>query len=195
MTTWTGILVSIVATIGPLPASGDERVLTLQAAKTSVTFTVKATGHDVEGALSFAFGLIRFDSETGVASGQLTVDLRRSQTGNRLRDWEMHRSVLETERYPVAVFRPNRVQGMLSPSGASDLVLAGIVAFHGSEHALSVPIRVTLVGDNVTAEAVFDVPYVAWGLRDPSMLFLRVAPIVVVTVKAEASLRVEGGTR
>jgi hypothetical protein len=77
----------------------------------------------------------------------------------------------------------------------SDLVLAGIVAFHGSEHALSVPVRVRLAGDNVTAEAVFDVPYVAWGLRDPSMLLFRVAPVVAVTVKTEASLGVEGGTK
>jgi len=195
MTRWTGIFLSIAATMGPLAAAAQEQVLILQAAKTSVTFIVKATGHDVEGAVPFAFGQIRFDPETGAASGELTVDVRRSRTGNSLRDWEMHRSVLETERYPLAVFRPNRMQGTLSPSGTSDLVLAGIVIFHGSEHALNVPVRATLAGDNVTAEAVFDVPYVAWGLRNPSMLFLQVSPVVVVTVRTEASLRVEGAGR
>lgn len=195
MNRWTSIFVGIVATLGPLAASAEERVLTLQPTKTTVTFTVKATGHDIAGALPFAFGQIRFDSETGAASGELTIDVRRSQTGNSLRDWEMHKKVLETERYPVAVFRPSRVQGTLSPSGVSDLVLAGIVAFHGSEHALNVPVHATMAGDSVTAEAVFDVPYVAWGLPNPSMLFFRVAPVVAVTVKTEASLRVEGGAR
>lgn len=195
MIRWTGIFAGLLATIGPLAASAEERVLILQPAKTSVTFIVKATGHDIEGAFPFAFGQIRFDTETGVASGELTIDVRRSQTGNSLRDWEMHRKVLETERYPVAVFRPNRVQGTLSSSGVSDLVLAGIVAFHGSEHVLNVPIRATLAGEIVMAEAVFDVPYVAWGLRNPSVLFLRVAPVVAVTVKTEASLRVAGGSR
>lgn len=195
MTRWTGIFLSIAATVGPLGATAQEHVLILQAAKTSVTFTVKATGHDVEGALPFAFGHIRFDPETGVASGELTVDVRRSRTGNSLRDWEMHRSVLESERYPVAVFRPKRVQGTLAPSGTSDLVLAGIVIFHGSEHALNVPVRATISGDSVTAEAAFDVPYVAWGLRNPSMLFLQVSPVVAVTVRTEASLRVDGAGR
>jgi len=47
----------------------------------------------------------------------------------------------------------------------------------------------------VTAEAVFDVPYVAWGLRNPSMLFLQVSPVVAVTVRTEGSLRVEGAGR
>ena len=44
----------------------------------------------------------------------------------------------------------------------------------------------------MTAEAVFDVSYVAWGLRNPSVLFLQVSPVVAVTVRTEASLRVEG---
>jgi len=195
MTRWIGILTGIVAAVGPLPASGEDRVLTFQPSKTSVTFTLKATGHDIDGALPVAFGEIRFDPDTGAASGQITIDVRRGQTGNSLRDWEMRKNVLETERYPTAVFQPNRVQGTLAPSGTSDLVLAGIVTFHGSEHALNVPVRATLSGDSVTAEAVFDVPYIAWGLRDPSLLFLRVAPVVAVTVKTESSLRPAGGAR
>jgi len=195
MTKWTGILLSMVASFGPIDVSAGELVLILEPAKTSVTFTVKATGHAIEGALPFAFGQIRFDTETGAASGELTLDVRRSRTGNNLRDWEMHKSVLETERYPVAVFRPSRIQGTLPASGACDLVLAGIVVFHGSEHALNVPVRATVTGDSMTAEAVFDVPYVAWGLRNPSMLFLRVAPVVAVAVKTEASLRTEGRSR
>lgn len=195
MTRWIGILTGIVVAVGPLPASGEDRVLTFPPAKTSVTFTLKATGHDIDGALPVAFGEIRFDPDTGAASGQITVDVRRGQTGNSLRDWEMRKNVLETERFPTAVFLPNRVQGTLAPSGTSDLVLAGIVTFHGSEHALNVPVRATLSGDSVTAEAVFDVPYIAWGLRDPSLLFLRVAPVVAVTVKTESSLRPTGGAR
>ena len=191
----TGIVLYTVAVISSTAAWADERVLTLQPAKTSVTFTVKATGHDIEGALPFTSGHIRFDPETGDASGELTLDVRRSQTHNSLRDWEMHTSVLETERYPLAVFRPRRVQGTLASSGASDLVLAGILILHGTEHALNMPIRATVVGDSVTAEATFEVPYVAWGLRNPSLLFLRVAPVVEVTVRTEANLRMETAAR
>jgi hypothetical protein len=81
--------------------------------------------------------------------------------------------------------------GTLTPSGTSDLVLAGIVTMHGVEHAMVVPVRATVSGDTVSAEALFEIPYVAWGLRDPSLLFLRVAPVAVVSVKARGDLRPE----
>jgi hypothetical protein len=38
---------------------------------------------------------------------------------------------------------------------------------------------------------VFEIPYVLWGLRDPSLLFLRVAPVALVTVKARGDLRAD----
>ena len=99
----------------PLRASTEPLVLKLSPDKTSLTFTVKATGHAIEGLLALDSGEIRFDPDTGTASGQVTIDLRRAGTGNRLRDREMHASVLETERYPVATFRPSRVIGSLAP--------------------------------------------------------------------------------
>ena len=96
---------------------------------------MKATGHAIEGLLALDAGEIRFDPDTGTASGQVSIDLRRAGTGNRLRDHEMHASVLETERYPVATFRPSRVIGSLAPSGPSDLVLAGFLSLHGVDHS------------------------------------------------------------
>ncbi len=187
------ILLMTVATLWPLAASAAEHVLILHPDKTTVTFRVKASGHDIEGTVAFAHGQVRFDPDTGAASGEVTIDVRRAQTGNRLRDWEMHRSVLEIERFPVAVFRPNRLRGWLSPAGASELVLEGLLVLHGAEHTVSFPVKATRDGDSVSAEAVFEVPYVSWGLHDPSFLFLRVAPSVAVTVKTEARIRLEGG--
>ena len=170
-------------------------VLTLAPARTSLTFTVRATGHDVEGLLALDSGEIHFDPETGIASGQVTVDLRRAGTGNRLRDREMHGSVLETERFPVATFRPSRIAGAFAPSGPSELRLAGVMGLHGVEHALTLPVRARVTGDSVAAEATFEIPYVAWGLRNPSLLFLRVAPIALVTLRADARLHPEEGAR
>ncbi len=195
MATWKGILAIATVVVAPVAASAEERVLTLEPEKTSVTFTVRATGHDVEGVLALDSGQIRFDPDTGAVSGQVTLDLKRAQTGNRLRDREMRQSVFETERFPLVVFRPSRMQGALQPSAVSEIVLVGIVLMHGSEHAFSLPVKVRQDGERVTAEAVFDIPYVAWGLRNPSLLFFRVAPAAAVTVKTEASLRSEGGSR
>jgi polyisoprenoid-binding protein YceI len=185
-----------VTALGLCPlAAAEPLVLTLAPARTSLTFTVRATGHDVDGLLALDSGEIHFDPQTGMASGQVTVDLRRAGTGNRLRDREMHASVLETERFPVATFRPSRIVGALASSGLSELRLTGVLGLHGAEHALTLPVRARVTGDSVAAEAAFEIPYVAWGLRNPSLLFLRVAPVALVTLKAEASLHLEEGSR
>jgi hypothetical protein len=103
----------------------------------------------------------------------------------------MHKRVLETERYPLVVFRLDRMLGTLAPSGTSNLVLAGIVTMHGGEHAVAVPVRANVSGDTLSAEALFEIPYVAWGLRDPSLFVLRVAPVAVVSVKTGGDLRAD----
>ena len=62
------------------------------------------------------------------------------------------------------------------------------MTMHEAEHAMVVPVRATVASDTLSAEALFEIPYVAWGLRDPS---LRVAPVVVVSVKTGGALRAD----
>ena len=186
---WKGLVAAAFLALGPVSASADELVLTLQPEKTSVTFRVRAPIVDIDGVLALDSGQIRFDPDTGMAAGQIAIDLRQARTGNWLRDREMHTLVLESAQWPLAVFRPDRVLGALARSGVSDLMLAGIVVVHGAEHAFVLPVKVDVSGDAVSAEAVFEIPYVAWGLRNPSIFFLRVAPVAAVTVKAEGSLQ------
>jgi polyisoprenoid-binding protein YceI len=188
MRTARGILVITALLLCPLTAWAEPLVLRLLPDRTSLTFTVKATGHSIDGAIALASGEIRFDTDTGAASGEVTIDLRRAGTGNRLRDHEMHSSVLESEHYPVATFRPSRVVGSFARSGSSELMLAGILGFHGVDHSLTVPVQVVVAGDSVVAATAIDIPYVAWGLRNPSLLFLRVAPIATVNLKTEGTL-------
>ena len=195
MARWKGAFAMTALVLCPLRASTEPLLLKLSPDKTSLTFTVNATVHAIEGLLALDSGEIRFDPDTGTASGQVTIDLRRAGTGNRLRDREMHASVLETERYPVAIFRPQRIIGSLAPSGLSDLVLAGFLSLHGVDHSLTLPVRARVAGNTVSAETTFEIPYVAWGLRNPSLLFLRVAPIALVILKADASLHLEDGSR
>jgi len=188
MRTWMGFFIAAVASLAPVAACSEELVLTLTPEKSQATFRVRATLFDIDGVLALGLAQIRLDPATGAASGHITIDLRESKTGSRLRDWEMHKRVLETERYPLAVFRVDHMLGTLALSGTSNLVLAGIVTMHGAEHAMVVPVRATVSGDTFSAEALFEIPYVAWGLRDPSLLFLRVAHVAVVSVKAGGDL-------
>jgi len=66
--------------------------------------------------------------------------------------------------------------------------LEGMLTFHGAEHPMTLPARITVDGTRLLAELDFDVPYVAWGLHDPSFLFLRVAKVAKVHVRTEGEL-------
>ncbi len=55
----------------------------------------------------------------------------------------------------------------------------------GSCHRLDVPLSVAIEDNGFSALAVFEIPYVDWGLDDPSTFVLRVVKAVEVTVVAE----------
>lgn len=190
MTTWrrTWILAAA-ALLAGLPLGAEERVLTFDPSATEVSFELPATGHDVHGVLHLQSGEVRFDPATGAAHGEVTVDARGAETGNGSRDKTMRKKVLETERYPLFVFRPERLEGDLAPEGTSQIALVGTISLHGEDHPMTLPATVEIDGDHLTATATFPVPYVEWGLHNPSLLFLRVADQVQVTVEAQGSLQ------
>ncbi|MEZ5330966.1 MAG: YceI family protein [Thermoanaerobaculia bacterium] len=165
-----------------------ERTLVLDPDATEVAFSLDATGHDVHGTLQLQRGTVTFDPEAGTASGEIAIDATRAETGNDKRDETMHTKVLETGTYPLFVFSPQAVEGAWTGAGSEQLRLIGTLAIHGGEHPLTMPARVTVDGDRVEAEATFEIPYVDWGMHDPSVFILRVADTVEVTVHAVGSL-------
>lgn len=187
----TLLLVTTWAVAGPALAA--EQVLTLDPEATEITFLLDATGHDVHGRLFLESGEIRFDLDSGTAQGEVTVDARRTDTGNRMRDKTMHKKVLESERFALFVFRPTGVEGQLSEGGKSELTLAGAFAIHGDEHPVLIPIQVENENGRISAMASFVVPYVDWGLHRPNVLFLKVAPQVEVRIEAKGSLAASAG--
>ena len=180
------LLLIAAAACGTLAA--DEGALTLDPANAHVDFTLEATGHNVTGSFVLHSGDIRFDRETGAASGEIRVDLIGAETGNKKRDKTMHDKVLETPSWPLAVFRPHRIDGALAPGGVSQVQIEGTMTFHGADHEMTIPASVTIAGSRATVDAEFPIPFVDWGLHDPSFLFLRVAKTVQVHVVAEGTI-------
>ncbi|HEX6202397.1 MAG TPA: YceI family protein [Thermoanaerobaculia bacterium] len=177
------------AALGPVvPAAGAERVLTLDPAASRVEFSVPATGHAVHGAFALRSGTVRFDPVSGQAGGEIVVDARGAKTGNASRDRTMHQKVLESSRFPRFELRPERLEGELAGAGTSQVRLVGTLVLHGAEHPLTLPATVKVDGDRVEADGSFPVPYAAWGLHNPSLLFLRVADVVEVTVHVAGRL-------
>jgi polyisoprenoid-binding protein YceI len=183
-------MVLALATLGlsARTAGADDLLLRLEPAKTKVGFTVEATGHDVHGTLSLQEGVVRFDPASGAASGRIVIDARRAETGNDSRDKTLHQKVLESTAFPSFVFVPQRLEGRVPDQGAADVVLVGTLSIHGSEHPLRLPAHVELRDGALAARVAFPVPYVDWGLHNPSLFVLRVADEVTVNVEAQGSL-------
>lgn len=182
------ILLAILTVCFALAAHGAERVLILDPEATEVTFTLEATGHDVEGAFHLQAAEIRFDGERGTATGTVTIDASDAETGNKRRDKTMREKVLESAQFPQIVFTPTHLQGEIAASGTSHLELIGAIAIHGAEHPLTLPTTVSVDGDHLQAETSFSIPYVEWGMHDPSIVFLRVAKEVVISIVADGKL-------
>lgn len=182
------ILTILLAAFAAVAAHAEQRVLVLDPAASKVSFTLAATGHSVEGTMAVKSGRVSFDPATGAASGEIVLDLKSAQTGSDGRDKDMHEKVLETGKYPTAVFRAEKVRGTLAPSGPSQLTLDGTLAFHGGDHKMTLAAQVDVQNGRVKADAQFPIPYVQWGLHDPSVFVLRVAKVVEVKVHAVGTL-------
>jgi polyisoprenoid-binding protein YceI len=176
------LLFAVAALAVGLPAAGGEQVVTLDTQASAATFMLGATLHDVHGTLALRSGEIRFDPQTGTASGEVLLDATLTETGNAKRDKKMHTKVLESDQYPTIVFEPERIEGELSGSGPSELDLQGTVEIHGDRHPLVLHAVVDVSGEQLTGTTHFVVPYVEWGMKDPSVFLLRVKKQVEVTI-------------
>lgn len=172
----------------PTRVEAEPVVFELDASRTRVEFTLEDFIGNVRGTFKARSGTIQLDPDSGAASGAIVVIAGSGESGNRVRDREMHRSILETERFPDITFTPSRVRGGLAPRGESRLELDGVMELHGGRHPLTATVVVTVAGVRATTDARFTIPYVAWGLRNPSMLLLRVGDTVDIHVSMEGTL-------
>jgi polyisoprenoid-binding protein YceI len=158
-------------------------------AKSAVQFTLGALLHTVHGTFKVKDGTIRFDPSSGQASGQISVDVRSGETGENARDRQMHESVLESNRFPDAVFSPDHFKGRVASSGESQIEVHGTLRIHGLEHEMTIPVEVQVQNGRVTAKTKFVVPYVAWGMKDPSNPVLRVDKTVDLEVALSGKVK------
>ncbi len=180
------LLAAVLATAGFLGA--QDRMLQIDPARTTVEFTLGAVLHTVHGTFHLASGRMSFDPATGRAAGELVVDAASGQTGNDSRDKKMHSSVLESARFPRIVFQPDRVEGAVAGQGVSKVQLHGWFEIHGERHEMLVPLEVHATAAEYEATATFSVPYVKWGMKNPSTFVLRVEDHVELTVHTVAGI-------
>jgi polyisoprenoid-binding protein YceI len=172
-----------------LPAFGADYSLDLKPENTKVQWTLGDVLHTVHGTFRLKQGKIDFDTETGKASGQVVVDVASGNSGSEARDSRMHSNVLESAKYPEAIFVPVRVEGTLSVPGTSNVKVHGTFTIHGASHEMAIDVQATVAADQIRATMSFDIPYVAWGMKDPSNFMLKVNKTVQLSIEAAGPLR------
>ena len=171
-----------------LPVGAAATTFHLDPELTKVQFSFGATLHTVRGTLRAKEGTIRFDPATGAAEGWVVLDATSAQTGNPRRDRKMHEKILESRQFPDITFTVERISGTVSPGGRSDIQLHGSLDWHGTRRPVDLPATAIVKGEWVTATAFLTLPYLEWGLDDPSFFLLRVAKEVRVEIKAAGRL-------
>src|ERR1700730_6403227 len=136
-----------------------------------VKITLKTTHELVNGTFHVQSGSIEFDRSTPKMSGSVVVLAGSGKTGNGSRDKKMNKDILEVEQHPTVSFEPKSYAGTIAPSGDSTIQATGIFTLLGTPHEITIPILVHLEGTTATAKAHLVVPYIQWGLKDPSFLF------------------------
>jgi polyisoprenoid-binding protein YceI len=186
--TLLGLVIGLVyATAASVHA--QEAVLDLDATRTKVSFTLSDVLHTVHGDFKLKKGSVRFDPASGQAGGMLVVDAASGSSGGGARDRRMHRDILESGKFPEIIFTPDHFEGHLAPEGDSEIEVHGMFGIHGADHEMTLKTTVHMAGDQMTATMHFVVPYVQWGMKNPSTLFLRVGDKVNIDLEAVGHVR------
>jgi polyisoprenoid-binding protein YceI len=171
------------------PAVAQDAVLELDPGQTQVSFTLGDVLHTVHGTFKLKRGIVKFDPTTGHATGLVVVDATSGDSGSRARDHKMHKDVLESAQYPEVTFTPQQVKGQILPQGDFKVEVLGTFTMHGASHPLTLVVQAHLAREQLTADTHFSIPYVSWGLKNPSTLFLRVNDTVDIAIHAAGQIK------
>jgi polyisoprenoid-binding protein YceI len=175
--------------------SAQEMSVDLDPAGTTIEFTLGATMHTVHGAFKLKSGHIVFDPKSGNASGSVIVDATSANTGNASRDRKMHAEILQSGKFPEIVFTPTREKGQIAGQGTSRAEVSGIFRLCDQDHPATLAMTVEPRSGSVNVSTQFAVPYIEWGLKNPSTFLLHVSDTVNLQIHAMATISASASGR
>ncbi len=156
-------------------AFAQHQTFTVDPNASQVAWSLGGNGHHVTGTFHVQAGSIDFDRTAHTISGSVIVAAGSGNSGEPSRDKKMNKDVLDVEHYAEITFVPQKYDGSIAPTGDSTILVSGTFTLHGTPHELTVPMQIHIEAGNLTAKTHFVVPYVKWGLKDPSVFILKVA--------------------
>jgi polyisoprenoid-binding protein YceI len=182
-------VLSMLAASATAQSSPTKMTLHFDPATTKIDWTLKDLLHTVHGTFQLKSGVLIFDEDAGTADGEIIVETASAESGNEVRDEHMKKDVLESTKYPEAIFHPEKVTGVVHDGETQTVTVEGTFTIHGADHPLFLQVRTSLSDGKLNATTSFVVPYVAWGMKDPSTLMMRVSKDVLVKVDARATVQ------
>ena len=175
------------------PASrAQESIVRIDPAQAKIEFSLEGNFHTVHGKFALKSSTIRFDPSSGKISGAIVVDATSGDSGNSGRDKKMHREILESAKFPEIVFTPTQFTGTVAAEGASKVEVSGQFRLHGQDHDVKLPIDVKADRGNLKMTTHIEIPYVQWGLKNPSNFLLRVSDKVTIDIEAAGRVQSAG---
>ena len=136
-----------------------------------VKMRLNTTHEVVNGTFHIQSGSIEFDRSAARMSGSVAVLAGSGKTGNESRDKKMNRDILKVDQYATVSFAPKAYTVTIASSGDSTIQVSGVITLLSNPHDLTIPMQIHMDGSKATARAQFVVPYVQWGLKNPSFMF------------------------
>lgn len=170
-------------------APAGEIVFALDPTQSKVHWTLGTTLHIVHGTFGLKKGMLHLDTGSRNASGEIVVDATSGNSGDDSRDKKMHKDVLDSAHHGEIVFQPDHVEGKITSEGTCNVLVHGVFVLLGKEHELTVPVQADLATDHWAGSAKFAVPFIDWGLKNPSNFLLHVDHTVQVELELKGSLK------
>jgi polyisoprenoid-binding protein YceI len=152
-------VLALAAMLAPA-ALAQHQAFAVNPGASGVKMTLNTTHEVVNGSFHIESGAIEFDRGNSRMSGSVTVLAGSGKTGNDSRDKKMNKDILKVDQYT----------GTIAASGDSTIQVSGVFTLIGNPHELTIPMQIHIDGSKATATAKFVVPYVQWGLKNPSFL-------------------------
>jgi YceI-like domain len=136
----------------------------------AVKMKLNTTHEVVNGTFHVQSGSINFDRTASHISGIVIVAAGSGKTGNDSRDKKMNKDILKVDQFASVSFAAKTYTGTIAASGDSTIQVSGVFTLLGTAHDLAIPMQIHIDGSKATAKGQLVVPYVLWGLKNPSFL-------------------------
>ena len=164
-------LAALAVAVTLVPAAlAQHETFTVLPGSSEVKMKLNTTHEVVNGTFQVQSGTIVFDRSGFQLSGMVIVAAGSGKTGNDSRDKKMDKDILKVEQYTTVSFAPKMHTGSIAASGDSTIQVSGTFTLLGIPHELTIPMLVHVEASKATVKAHFVIPYVQWGLKNPSFL-------------------------